>query len=123
MHEFDARRTMPEGITTVERTEMPPRAEFRGIRLESAAAGCAGHGGELAAAYGHQVLKRVWLLKHGGPPGADRGCRFTSLGNRRADRDGDGGSNGLRPGIDAHGERLGRLIDRNAVPTQAMKSY
>ena len=73
MHEFNARGPVPEGIPTAERAEVPPRAELGGLRLESAAARCAGHGGQLAAADGPQGLKRVWLLKHVDPPGADRG--------------------------------------------------
>lgn len=73
MHEFDARRPVPEGIPPTERAEVPPCAELGGIRLESAAACCAGHRGQLAAADGHQAVKWVWLLKHVGPPGADRG--------------------------------------------------
>lgn len=72
MDEFNARGPVTEGVATTQRPEMPPCAELGGISLESAATGCAGHCGQLAAADGHQAVKRVWLLKHVDPPGADR---------------------------------------------------
>jgi hypothetical protein len=54
VHEFDAGDTVPKRIPTSERAEVPPRAEFGGIRLQSAAAARAGEA-------------RV------GPPGAEYG--------------------------------------------------